>query len=78
VRICCRFGYKGSDRNRHGLCASCHHRVCEDCKEWNIENVEAMEAEGEANPTSDDTNWSPIPDSQGRTDDDDNGEEEVA
>ena len=49
VWICCmcRFGYKGSDRNRYGQCSSCDHNVCEDCKEWNSENVAAMEAEDE-------------------------------
>ena len=41
----CRFGYKGSDRNRYGECSSCGHNVCEDCKEWNSENVATMEAE---------------------------------
>jgi len=38
-----------------------------------------MEAEYEENPTSDDTNWSPIADPRGGTDDedyDDNGKEE--
>src|SRR5271169_897446 len=74
VWICCmcRFGYKGSNRNRYGLCAGCGHRVCEDCKEWNTENIAEMEAEDEANPTSNDTNWSPIPDPRGGTDNEDN------
>ena len=47
VWICClcRFGYKDSDRNRYSECASCSHEVCEDCKEWNAENVAEMEAE---------------------------------
>ena len=58
---------------------SCSHRVREDCKEWNAENVVGIEAEDEANPTSDDTDWSPRPDRRGGTDDedyDDNGKEE--
>lgn len=43
----CRFGYKGSDRNRYGECSGCGHEVCEDCPKWNPENVAAMEAEEE-------------------------------
>ena len=81
VWICClcRFGYKGSDRNRYSECASCSHEVCEDCKTWNPENVAEMEAEDAANPSSDDTNWSPLPDMRGGTDEEesaDEGEEE--
>ena len=80
VWICCmcRFGYKGSDRNRYGNCGSCDHSVCEDCKAWNSENVARMETEDAAeNPTSDDTNWSPIPDLHGGTDDEDEVEVKV-
>lgn len=65
VWICCRcrFGYKGSDRNRYLQCTSCGHNVCENCKEWNADNVAVMEAEdNEAGPASDDNNGSPIPD----------------
>ena len=64
VWICCacRFGYKGTDRNRLALCtnASCNHEVCDDCKEWNEENVAEMEAEdaAESEPSTDHTNWS--------------------
>jgi len=72
----CRFGYKGSDRNRYGQCTGCGHGICEDCKAWNSENVAEMEAEDEANPASDDTNWSPIPDPRGGTDDEGGLEEE--
>lgn len=74
VWICCvcRFGYKDSDRNRRGECSSCDHKVCEDCKEWNAENIAKMEAEDAAQPASDDTNWSPIPDIRGGTDEEDN------
>jgi len=76
VWICCmcRFGYKGSDRNRYGQCTSCSHSICEDCKEWNAESVAAMEAEDAANPASDDTNWSPIPGPRGGTDNEDEDE----
>lgn len=57
VWICCvcRFGYKGSDRNRYANCSSCSHEVCGDCKEWNVENVAAMEAEDAEQPSSEDT-----------------------
>jgi hypothetical protein len=48
------------DRNCHALCTntSCNHKVCEDCKEWNEENVVEMEAEdaAESDPSSDHTN----------------------
>lgn len=61
VWICCmcRFGYKGADRNRYGICSGCPHEVCEDCKAWNADTVAEMEAEDAANPQSDDTTWSP-------------------
>lgn len=65
-----------SDRNHHGECSSCDHKVYEDCKEWNAENVAEMEAEDAAQPLSDDTNWSPIPDIRGGTDDEDNAVED--
>src|SRR6266496_1261700 len=46
VWICClcEFGYKDSDRNGYQYCTSCSHEVCEDCKEWNAENVAALVA----------------------------------
>ena len=71
VWICClcRFGYKGSDRNRYSDCEGCGHGVCEDCRAWNPNNVAEMEAEDAANPVSDDTNWSPISDMRGGTED---------
>jgi hypothetical protein len=77
VWICCmcRFGYTGSDRNRYGMCSGCAHRVCEDCKAWNKENVAEMEAEDAAEEDSDDTNGSPIPDPRGGTDDDDDADD---
>ena len=57
----CRFGYRGLDRNRYAECMKCPHKVCEDFKVWNRENVAGMEAEDAENLPSDDTNWSPLP-----------------
>ena len=80
VWICClcQFGYKSSDRNRYLECASCAHEVCEDCKEWNADNVVEMEMEddeeaagNEGTSVNDDTNCSPMSDIQEPTDDSD-------
>ena len=70
----CRFGYKGIDRNRYGQCVNCSHDICEDCKAYSVEIAEEMEAEDAATPSSDGTNWSPIPDQRGGTSDEDDGD----
>ena len=78
VWICCmcRFGYKGADRNRYGICSGCPHEVCEDCKAWNADTVAEMEAEDAANPQSDDTTWSPNREEMSPWPDDDEEPEE--
>jgi hypothetical protein len=57
----CWFGYKALERNRYAECVFCPHKICEDCLEWNRENVVEMESEDAANLPRDDTNWSPLP-----------------
>ena len=58
----CRFDYKELNRNRYADCAnaSCNHKICENCKEFNDENVMEMKAEDEveASSSSDHINWS--------------------
>ena len=78
-RRACRYGYKGTDRNRYGECASCAHRVCEDCDPWTREKAVELEAEevqdeGDGYPSSDDTNWSPLPDGRGGTSEEPEGD----
>ena len=74
VWICCqlhcRFGYKSTDRNRCRSCASCGHPVCEDCEPYYPEKTAELEAdevidEGDGYPSSDNTNWGPVPDGRG-------------
>jgi len=56
VWICCtcKFGYKGTDRNRFSECASttCGHEICDDCLKWTRENVQAMIDAENAEPSS--------------------------